>query len=84
MLGVVVAGLVVFLVLRRRPPAPSAYASFAPALSLQMSADGHYWWDGQSWRDAAQEAPASAQRSDDGYYWWDGRTWRPVPQPPVS
>jgi hypothetical protein len=81
---VVVAGLVAFLVLRRRAPAPSAYASFAPALSLQMSADGNYWWDGQSWRDAAQEVPAFAQRSNDGFYWWDGRTWRPVPQPPVS
>ena len=81
---VVVAGVVAFLVLRRRAPAPSAYASFAPALSLQMSEDGSYWWDGQSWRDAAQEAPPSAQRSSDGFYWWDGRTWRPVPQPPAS
>ena len=81
---VLVAGLVAFLVLRRRAPAPSAYASFAPALSLQMSEDGSYWWDGQSWRDAAHEAPPSAQRSTDGFYWWDGRTWRPVPEPPVS
>jgi hypothetical protein len=81
---VVVAGLVAFLVLRRRTPAQGAYASFAPALSLQMSADGSYWWDGQAWRDAAHEAPPAAQRSTDGFYWWDGRTWRPVPQPPVS
>jgi hypothetical protein len=81
---VVVAGIAAFLVLRRRAPAPSAYASFAPALSLQMSEDGNYWWDGQSWRDAAQEAPPSAERSSDGFYWWDGRTWRPVPQPPPS
>jgi hypothetical protein len=81
---VVVAGVVAFLLLRRRDPAASAYASFAPALSLQMSADGSYWWDGQSWRDAVQEAPPLAQRSSDGFYWWDGRTWRPVPQPPVS
>ena len=81
---VVVAGVVAVLVLRRRAPAPSAYASFAPALSLQMSPDGNYWWDGQSWRDAAQEAPPSAQRSTDGFYWWDGRTWRPVPHPPAS
>jgi hypothetical protein len=81
---VVVAGIVAFLVLRRQKPAPSAYASFAPALSLQMSEDGSYWWDGQSWRDAAQEVPAFAQRSNDGFYWWDGRTWRPVPQPPPS
>jgi hypothetical protein len=76
---VVVAGVVAFLVLRRRTSAPSAYATFAPALSLQMSADGNFWWDGQAWRDAAQEAPTSAQRSSDGFYWWDGRTWRPVP-----
>jgi hypothetical protein len=81
---VVVAGLVGFLVLRRRAPAPTAYASFAPALSLQMSEDGSYWWDGQSWRDAASETPPSALRSADGFYWWDGRSWRPVPQPPVS
>jgi hypothetical protein len=81
---VVVAGVVAFLILRRREPAPSAYASFAPALSLQMSDDGSYWWDGQSWRDAAHDVPPSAERSSDGYYWWDGRTWRPVPQPPVS
>lgn len=81
---IVVAGVVAFLVLRRRAPVPSPYASFAPALSLQMSPDGNYWWDGQSWRDAAQEAPPSAQRSTDGFYWWDGRMWRPVPQPPAS
>jgi hypothetical protein len=76
---VVVAGVVAFLVLRRQTSAPTAYATFAPALSLQMSADGNFWWDGQAWRDAAQEAPTSAQRSSDGFYWWDGRTWRPVP-----
>jgi hypothetical protein len=81
---VIVAGLVAFLALRRRTPAPNAYASFAPALSLQMSADGSYWWDGQSWRDAAQEVPPSALRSADGFYWWDGRTWRAAPQPPAS
>lgn len=82
---VIVAGLVVFLVLRRRPPPmPSAYASFAPALSLHMSPDRAYWWDGQAWRDAAQEVPPQAQRSEDGFYWWDGATWRPVPQPPAS
>ena len=84
---VVVMGLVTFLVLRRRTPLQSnaAYASYAPALSLQMSPDGNYWWDGQSWRDATQFVPPDAQRSSDGAYWWDGRTWRPVPhEPPVS
>ena len=81
---VIVAGVVAFLVLRRPAPPASAYVTFAPALSLQMSEDGSYWWDGQSWRDAEQEAPPSAQRSDDGFYWWDGRAWRAVQQPPVS
>ncbi|HET9782613.1 MAG TPA: hypothetical protein VFR33_12645 [Candidatus Dormibacteraeota bacterium] len=83
---VVVMGLVTFLVLRRRTPQPTAaYASYVPALSMQMSPDGNYWWDGQSWRDAAQFVPPDAQRSDDGAYWWDGRAWRAVPpQPPAG
>lgn len=86
-LGVIVVavGVIAFFLLRRRPrAAPSIYASFAPALSLQMSPDGNYWWDGLAWRDAAQEVPPQAQRSSDGAYWWDGASWRPVPQPPVS
>lgn len=82
---VIVAGLVAFLLLRRRTASmPSPYASFAPALSLHMSPDGNYWWDGQAWRDAAQEVPPQAQRSGDGVYWWDGTNWRPVHQPPIS
>jgi hypothetical protein len=83
---VIVMGLVTFLVLRRRSPQPAAaYASYEPAMSLQMSPDGNYWWDGQSWRDAAQSVPPDVQRSSDGAYWWDGRAWRPVPQePPTS
>ena len=82
---IVIVGLIAFFLLRRRPsPTPSIYASFAPALSLQMSEDGHYWWDGMAWRDAAQEVPPQAQRSSDGAYWWDGASWRPVPHPPVS
>ena len=80
---VVVAGLVAFLMLRRRTPAVGAYGTFAPPLSLQMSPDGNYWWDGEAWRDAAQEVPPTAQRSVDGHYWWDGRTWRAV-APPAS
>lgn len=82
---VVVMALVTFLVLRRRTPrSDAAYASYVPALSLQMSPDGNYWWDGQSWRDAAQSVPPDAQRSSDGAYWWDGRTWRVVPQQPPA
>lgn len=79
---VVAAGIAGFLLLRRQTPAAGSYATFAPPLSLQMSADGNYWWDGEAWRDAAQEVPPTAQRSVDGHYWWDGRTWRPVPAPP--
>ncbi|HKW59187.1 MAG TPA: hypothetical protein VJR46_05485 [Candidatus Dormibacteraeota bacterium] len=67
------------LVIRRRRRA------VVPALAgVQMSPDGNYWWDGQSWRDAARETPPFAQRSAGGALWWDGRTWRPTPQPPVS
>ncbi|HEV2141066.1 MAG TPA: hypothetical protein VGT01_07720 [Candidatus Dormibacteraeota bacterium] len=85
-----VVGVVVGLVLRtrRRAPAVAGYAmTGAPAgyslpPAVEMSPDGSYWWDGQAWRDAAQEAPPHAQRSTDGVYWWDGRTWREVPRPP--
>ncbi|HKW69122.1 MAG TPA: hypothetical protein VJP81_00935 [Candidatus Dormibacteraeota bacterium] len=70
------------LVLRRgRPglaPAP------AVPVGIQMSSDGFYWWDGQSWRDASQSAPPAAQRSADGNYWWDGGKWRSMPRPPES
>jgi hypothetical protein len=93
---VIVVTLVAFLALRRRTPgmvgayamagAPGVVASggVAPPVVVQMSPDGHYWWDGQTWRDAAQEAPPEAQRSSDGSYWWDGTNWRPVPQSPPS
>lgn len=46
--------------------------------AVPLSPDGGYWWDGQAWRDAAREMPATAQRSPDGHFWWDGRQWRPV------
>src|SRR5438067_308685 len=71
-----------FLAMRRRGSAPAAMvgAGGAPAGAVQMSDDGNYWWDGQTWRDAAHETPPMAQRSGDGTLWWDGRTWRPVPQ----
>jgi len=79
-----VAGIALFVVvLIRRGSRRAAITAYAPVLGgVQMSADGRYWWDGQAWRDASSEAPATAQRSADGYYWWDGRTWRPVPKPP--
>jgi hypothetical protein len=51
----------------------------APPAGVQMSEDGRYWWDGQSWKDAEHEAPPSAQRSSDGMQWWDGKSWRAVP-----
>ncbi len=83
---------VVALTMRRRggmtpamAGAPGAFAApgavgSPPAGNVQMSTDGKYWWDGQTWRDAVAEAPPSAQRSSDGALWWDGQTWRPVPQ----
>jgi hypothetical protein len=76
----VFVGLLAVLLLRRGRPTPAAVA--APA-AIQMSADGYYWWDGQSWRDAAQSAPPGAQRSADGNYWWDGGKWRSMPRVPV-
>lgn len=51
----------------------------APPAGVQMSDDGRYWWDGQTWKDSEREAPPSAQRSSDGSHWWDGKSWRPVP-----
>lgn len=79
-LGVI--GIVVGLVLRSRRRAPAMAQTFAPAplSGVQMSPDGNYWYDGQTWRDAATEVPPGAQRSSDGTLWWDGRTWRPAPQ----
>jgi hypothetical protein len=67
---------------RRRGATTTAMAGVAggTAGAVQMSNDGNYWWDGQTWRDAAHEVPPSAQRSGDGALWWDGQTWRPVPQ----
>jgi hypothetical protein len=88
---VVVVIAVVFLVMRRRGAAtPAMMGAVGGAGGVQLSPDGNYWYDGQTWRDAAHEAPPAAQRSSDGTLWWDGRTWRPVPQaaqpeqPPTS
>jgi hypothetical protein len=77
---VIVAGLAAFFIARSRRPAAVATPI---AGQLQMSPDGSYWWDGQTWRDAASQMPPFAQRSSDGTLWWDGRTWRPVPPPPA-
>jgi len=86
----IVAVIVLFIAraMRRRSAATPAMA--VPGMTpggVQLSPDGNYWWDGQAWRDAAQEVPPGAQRSSDGAFWWDGRTWRPSPQvspPPTS
>jgi hypothetical protein len=69
-------GVVVALV-RRSRPRPTA-PDGATWSAVQLSPDGGYWWDGQAWRDATREVPATAQRSADGHFWWDGRQWRPV------
>ena len=84
-IGVIVAIAVAVGVLlaRRRSsmPYPAMAGAGAVGAGVQLSPDGSYWWDGQTWRDAAQEVPPTAQRSSDGMLWWDGRNWRPVPQP---
>src|SRR5438105_1676256 len=79
---VAIVAVIGFLAMRRRGSAPAAMvgAGGAPAGAVQMSDDGNYWWDGQTWRGAAHETPPMAQRSGDGTLWWDGRTWRPLPQ----
>jgi hypothetical protein len=74
------AGVVLLVVgLVRRSRRQTSFAGAVPAAGVQMSPDGRYWWDGQSWRDAQVEVPPTAQRSGDGHFWWDGRQWRPVP-----
>ena len=73
------AALAVVIVLARGRPTPVAAIAPAAAEGPLMSEDGHYWWDGQAWRDATKEVPPDALRSADGYYWWDSRTWRPMP-----
>jgi hypothetical protein len=78
----IVVTVTIVLVTRRRRPAPLlAGGPLAAAGEPMMSADGAYWWDGQRWRDASSEAPATAPRSPDGALWWDGRSWRPLPAP---
>jgi hypothetical protein len=74
--ALLLAGLVGFVLLRRRRSASPMPMPVAAA--VQLSPDGNFWWDGQAWRDAAHDFPPSAQRSADGAFWWDGRTWRPI------
>ena len=81
---VLLAGVVLLVVgLTRRSRRRTGFVGALPgAISgsgVQMSPDGRYWWDGQSWRDAQVEVPPTAQRSPDERSWWDGRQWRPVP-----
>jgi hypothetical protein len=72
--GLIVAAMALVRRSRPRPTAPDGGTWSA----VQLSPDGGYWWDGQAWRDATHEVPATAQRSADGRFWWDGRQWRPV------
>lgn len=74
--GVLLVVLIIVLGARlRRRPAPAA---------MQLSPDGHFWWDGQAWQDASQTVPTGAQRSADGNYWWDGGKWRPAQPTPAA
>ena len=75
-IALLVAGVVAFVLLRRRRS--SSPMPMPVAAAVQLSPDGNFWWDGQAWRDAAHDVPRSAQRSADGAFWWDGRTWRPI------
>jgi len=75
-IALLVAGVVAFVLLRRRRS--SSPMPMPVAAAVQLSPDGNFWWDGQAWRDAAHYVPPSAQRSADGAFWWDGRTWRPI------
>jgi len=75
-IALLVAGVVAFVLLRRRRS--SSPMPMPVAAAVQLSPDGNFWWDGQAWRDAAHDVPPSAQRSADGAFWWDGRTWRPI------
>jgi hypothetical protein len=69
---VILVALGLLLLLRRT----RARSSPMPVGVPQMSSDGHYWWDGQAWREASKDVPPDALRSEDGFYWWDGGSWR--------
>lgn len=49
-------------------------------VSLQITSDGNFWFDGTNWIESSTAAPPFAPRSPDGAAWWDGATWRPVPR----
>ena len=70
---IAVLALAGFFIVRSRRRAPSVAVVDSGGGMVQMSNDGHYWWDGQTWRDAAREVPPTAQRSSDGALWWDGQ-----------
>jgi hypothetical protein len=82
--GLLVVGFVVFVVMNQVRARRRLAAASTATGGVQMSPDGNYWWDGQTWRDAAHEAPPFAQRSGDGALWWDGRAWRPIPHAPPT
>jgi len=72
-------GLISVVVARARRSGPRPTPPEGGTWSaVELSPDGGYWWDGQAWRDATHDVPATAQRSADGHFWWDGRQWRPV------
>jgi hypothetical protein len=47
--------------------------------AVQLSADGHYWWDGRQWISTAVQIPPGSPISNDGAFWWDNTKWRPMP-----
>jgi hypothetical protein len=75
-LGVI--GVIVGFVIRSRQRPSMLIAGASPAVTVTLSPDGKYWWDGVAWKDTEQEVPPAAQRSGDGQSWWDGRAWRPI------
>jgi hypothetical protein len=52
-------------------------AGLAP--SFYISADGRWWWNGDTWLSVAAAVPEGAFRSPDGNYWWAGSFWFPMP-----
>lgn len=49
------------------------------APSFYISADGRWWWNGDTWLSVAAAVPEGALRSPDGNYWWAGSFWFPMP-----
>jgi hypothetical protein len=65
-----IVGTILLQTVRLKKAAPKAIAQ------PMLSPDGHYWWDGASWRNLAESLPPGVPRSPDGHYWWDGASWR--------